>query len=100
MTIIEPLKKEPGNPQGNKKYSSSLRLWHWLNTIVISGSLITVLINSTILKPRKTAPVVLSAIQKDNTSFTLTQAQTAVHALGDKVWDVHVYFGYCLTALL
>jgi Ni/Fe-hydrogenase 1 B-type cytochrome subunit len=100
MTAIEPLKKVPGNPPVVKKYSSSLRLWHWLNAIVISGSLITVLINSTILKSRKSAPTVLEAMQQDSAHITLKQAQTGVHALGDKVWDVHVYFGYCLAALL
>jgi len=100
MTLIEPVKKEPGNPPVTKKYGSALRLWHWLNAIVISGSLITVLINSTILKTRKSAPIVLSAMQQDSAKITLKQAQTAVHALGDKVWDIHVYFGYGLTALL
>ncbi len=100
MTLIEPLKQEPGTPPVLKKYSSSMRLWHWLNAIVISGSLITVLINSTILKTRKSAPTVLAAMQQDSGKITRKQAQTAVHALSDKIWDVHVYFGYCLAALL
>lgn len=100
MALIEPLKTEPGNPPVTKKYGAALRLWHWLNAIVISGSLITVLINSTILKSRTGAPVVLSAMQHDSAKVTLAQAKTAVHALGDKVWDVHVYFGYGLAILL
>ncbi|WP_448698494.1 cytochrome b/b6 domain-containing protein [Mucilaginibacter sp. AW1-3] len=100
MALIEPINKKHGNPPAGKKYSASLRLWHWLNAIVISGSLITVLINSTILKSRKSAPIALAAMQHDSAVVTLKQAQTAVHALGDKVWEVHVYFGFGLAVLL
>jgi cytochrome b len=100
MTLIEPVKHKPGEPSVTKKYSRAFRFWHWANAIVISGSLITVLINSTVLKPRKSAPAVLAEIQKDNPAFTLDQARSAVGFLEDKVWEWHVYFGYALTALL
>jgi Ni/Fe-hydrogenase 1 B-type cytochrome subunit len=99
MTLIEPVKQQIGNPAITKKHSSSLRLWHWLNTIVISGSLITVLINSTILKSRKSAPLVQATLQKGGVNATFAQARSAVNALSDKVWSVHIYFGYCLAAL-
>lgn len=84
----------------NKKNSEALRFWHWANAVVISGSLITVLVNSTILKPRKSAPLVLTELQKTNPTVTLDQARSVVNMLEDKVWDVHVYFGYTLAALL
>ncbi|OCX53128.1 Ni,Fe-hydrogenase I cytochrome b subunit [Mucilaginibacter sp. PPCGB 2223] len=100
MSTIEPLKTEPVHPAPVKNYSAAIRLWHWLNAIVISGSLITVLINSTILNTRGSAPTVLSAMQRDSANVTLKQARTAVHALNDKVWDVHIWFGYFLAALL
>jgi Ni/Fe-hydrogenase 1 B-type cytochrome subunit len=100
MALIAPIKHQPGQPSVNKKNSAALRLWHWLNAIAISGLLITVLINSTVLKPRKSAPLVLAEIQKDNPAFTLDQARTAVGFLEDKVWEWHVYFGFALTALL
>jgi Ni/Fe-hydrogenase 1 B-type cytochrome subunit len=100
MTLIEPVKQEPGPSSQPKTYSSAMRFWHWANAIVISGSLITVLINSTVLKPRKMAPDVMGAIQKDNPAFTINQAQSAIRFLEDKVWEWHVYFGFALTALL
>ncbi len=81
-------------------YSAKFRFWHWANAIVISGSLITMFINLTVLKPRKAAPSVLAEVQKSNTSFTLDQARTAVGSLEDKVWEWHVYFGFALAALL
>ena len=83
-----------------KKYSARLRLWHWANTIVISGSLITVLINSTITDGRTTSKLMMGELQKAGASITKDQLRSATHALSDSVWDIHVYFGYCLAGLL
>ena len=100
MTAIEPVRKTSLSANQVKKYSSSLRLWHWANAIVISGSLITVLINSTITKGRPTATLIKNELQKAGAQVTADQARAASHALNDSVWDIHVYFGYVLAALL
>jgi Ni/Fe-hydrogenase 1 B-type cytochrome subunit len=95
-----PVSGDVANPPRIKKYSSSLRLWHWVNTIVISGSLITVLLNSTITNTRQTSALIKDQVQKTGVNLTNDQARSAAHALSDKVWDIHVYFGYCLAGLL
>jgi Ni/Fe-hydrogenase 1 B-type cytochrome subunit len=100
MTIIEPSRRDVQHPQKSKRYSSSLRLWHWMNTIVISGSLITVLINSTITDDHATSDLMKSELQKSGSIITNEQAKSAAHALSDSVWGVHIYIGYALTALL
>lgn len=100
MTIIEPTRLDIQHPPKVKKYSPSLRLWHWANTIVISGSLITVLINSTITDRQPTSALITDELKKAGATVTNDQAGAAAHALEDKVWDVHIYFGYCLAALL
>jgi Ni/Fe-hydrogenase 1 B-type cytochrome subunit len=100
MAIIEPVRTDIDHPGRVKKNSASLRLWHWANTIVISGSLITVLINSTITNTRQAATVIQTEIQKSGVSLTAEQARSAAHALNDNVWDIHTYFGYCLAGLL
>ncbi len=99
MAIIEPVRKDVSNPSRIKKNSSSIRFWHWANVIVISGSLITVLINATILDDRPTATFIKNGLQKSGASITADQARSVAHALSDSVWDVHIYFGYCLAAL-
>jgi cytochrome b len=71
-----------------------------MNTIVISGSLITVLINSTITDDRATSDLMKSELQKSGANITAEQARDVAHALSDSVWGVHIYFGYALTALL
>ncbi|MCR8560680.1 cytochrome b/b6 domain-containing protein [Mucilaginibacter sp. BJC16-A38] len=100
MTKIEPVRMDVTNPHKVKSYSPALRLWHWLNMIIISGSLITVLINSTITDDHTTSALLKTELQKSGASVTDDQARSAAHALSDSVWDVHVYFGYCLAGLL
>lgn len=99
MAIIEPTRKDLQHPSKVKKYSSSLRLWHWLNMIVISGSLITVLINSTITDKQAITNLVKTRIQETK-SVDNDLSRSVAGALEDKVWAVHIYFGYCLAALL
>lgn len=100
MTTIEPVRKDnlAGSPA--KPYSRPLRLWHWLNVVVISGSLITVGINSTITNGKPTANLIQSELQKAGANVSADQARSVSHALSDKVWDIHVYFGYALATLL
>lgn len=100
MAAIEPTRTDVASSGKTKKYSSSLRLWHWATVIVISGSLITVLINSTITDNRPTASLIKDELQKAGANVTADQAHSAAHALSDSVWDIHVYFGYALAALL
>jgi Ni/Fe-hydrogenase 1 B-type cytochrome subunit len=100
MAIIEPVRRDINPPHQIKRNSAPLRLWHWLNTIVISGSLITVLINSTITDQRATSGLVKDELQKAGASVSNDQARSVAHALSDSVWDVHKYFGYCLAGLL
>lgn len=99
MAIIEPVRKNETNDNSVKKTSLSLRLWHWLNAIVISGSLITVLINSTITDKQAITSLVKEKI-KDAKGIDNNLSRSVAGALEDKVWAVHTYFGYCLAALL
>jgi len=99
MTVIEP-KRRDINSHHIKKNSASLRLWHWLNTLVITGSLLTVLLNSTVLKSRNNATLIQSQLTKAGAMVTNDQARSAAHAISDKIWTVHIYFGYTLAALL
>ena len=98
--MSEPKTTSPSQVPNTVKHAKALRVWHWANGLLIIALLITVLINSTILKPRKNAPLVQAEMQKSGVALTPQQAQTAVHALSDKVWDFHVYLGYFLAAFM
>ncbi|NHA03323.1 cytochrome b/b6 domain-containing protein [Mucilaginibacter sp. HC2] len=100
MTIIIPVRKDVLHHGRIKKYSTSLRLWHWANTIVISGSLLTVLINSTIINERPVSALVKAELKNAGATVSDEQAGSVAHALGDSVWKIHIYFGYILVGLL
>jgi Ni/Fe-hydrogenase 1 B-type cytochrome subunit len=100
MSVIEPVKKDVDHPKQIKKYSAPLRFWHWANAIVISGSLLTVLLNSTILDDRPNASFMKDELQKAGSEVDDKQISSVAHAMSDKVWGIHIYFGYALVALL
>lgn len=100
MAIIEPKRRDVQHPQQIKKNSSSLRLWHWLNAIVITGSLLTVLLNSTLLDTRQNTTLIQGNLHDSGVIVTDRQAHSVAHELSDKVWMIHTYFGYTLAALL
>lgn len=99
MAIIEPIREDVQNPKQIKKNSKSLRLWHWLNVIVITGSLLTVLLNFTLLKTRKNAAFIKTQLTEAGATVTAAQSKSVAHALSDRVWEIHIYFGYALSAL-
>lgn len=99
MITITPERKDIKHPVRNKKYSSTIRLWHWLNASVITGSLLTVLLHSTIMGAWDNGQLIKSNLAQKGVSVTDDQARSAAHEISDKAWAVHTYFGYTLGAL-
>lgn len=83
----------------SKKNSGLIRFWHWSNVLVICGSLITVLINSTLFD-RGNDAIVLESLVNGGGEANKQQARDVLHSFEDQVWDFHIYFGYALAALL
>ncbi len=88
-----------GDNKRSKKYSPAIRLWHWVNAIIISGSLLTVLINSTVLKPWVNAGLIAEKLKEQGIIVTDEQTRSVAFALSDRVWAVHTYLGYALVIL-
>lgn len=100
MATIEPPPNDVINLTQLKKNSANLRVWHWINALVITGSLLTVLINSTLLDPHTNADFIKSLLHQEGAIISPEQAGTVARGLEDKVWDIHIYFGYIITGLL
>lgn len=83
----------------SKKNSGLIRFWHWSNVLVICGSLITVLINSTLFD-RGNSAVVLESLVSGGGEANAQQAKEVLHGFEEQIWDFHIYFGYALAALL
>lgn len=99
MSVIEPTGKDIVHPVQIKKNSAPLRLWHWATVLIISGSLITVLVNSTITDKQAITSLVKEKIQETK-GIDNDLSRSVAGALEDKVWAIHTYFGYCLAGLL
>jgi len=80
--------------------SVALRIWHWLTFLFICGSMITVLINSTLLSPRENVKLVQEQLSRKGVTVTDDQAFAVSHEYEDKMWDVHKLSGYALAFLL
>jgi Ni/Fe-hydrogenase 1 B-type cytochrome subunit len=86
-------------PTLKEKHSVTIRLWHWGNFLIICGSLLTVLIASTILKPRYVIPSFQAAAAKNDFALNADQAKVLARSLNHTIWDWHKYFGIALATL-
>ncbi|MDB5119597.1 MAG: Ni,Fe-hydrogenase cytochrome b subunit [Sphingobacteriales bacterium] len=100
MATIEPVRQDIEYSNSIKKNSASLRVWHWASALIITGSLLTVLINSTLLDPGSNTGFIKSLLQHEGAIISLKQAGSVALGLEDRVWDIHIYLGYFLTGLL
>jgi cytochrome b561 len=88
------------SPDFNEKHSLGLRLWHWTFFILITGTIITVLLASTLFRTRNNITLVQQQLQEKNLSVSQDQARAVAHALNDKLWDLHTWIGYFIALFL
>lgn len=82
-----------------QQHSLMLRIWHWLTFLLILGSIVTVLMNSTLLSPRDNVKLVQEQLQKKGVTVTDEQAFAVSHEYEEKMWDVHKIIGFGLAFL-
>lgn len=83
-----------------QSHSVALRIWHWLTFLFITTSIVTVLINSTLLSPRDNVKMVQEQLNRSGLTATDQQAFAVSHEYEDKMWDVHKLSGYGIALLL
>jgi len=83
-----------------QKHSAIIRIWHWVTFLVLSASMITVLINSTMLNPRDNIGLVQNQLKEKGVTVSEDQAFAVSHEYEDKMWDVHKLLGFGLAFLL
>jgi Ni/Fe-hydrogenase 1 B-type cytochrome subunit len=81
-------------------HSVAIRVWHWLTFIFITAAMITVLLNSTLMNPRKNIGMVQEQLQSKGLTASEEQAFSVSHEYEDKIWGVHKWIGYGLAFLL
>lgn len=91
------------NPESSpfiQSHSAQLRIWHWLTFIFITGAIVTVLLNSTMLAPRDNVKLVQEQLERKGVTVTDDQAFAVSHEYEDKMWEVHKLIGFGLAILL
>ena len=99
MSTTKSNNNNPNNPIIVKKNSTLIRFWHWNSALVVIGSLLTVLINTTLFD-RGNYAVVLKSLVIGGGEANEQQAKEVLLGFEDQIWDIHIYFGYALAALL
>lgn len=98
MSVIEPINYDGLRVGEKKKYAASIRFWHWMNVVIISGSFFTVFINATLFSHAQHS-FVKDLLIHAGATVNDKQAGAVTHGLEDQVWRIHVYFGYALAVL-
>ncbi len=84
-----------------RKYQPfTLRLWHWLNALVILGLLSTVLLRKTFLSWRTNSVLIEEKLKQAGSAVTPELAKDIAVAIRNPMWDWHIYFGLTLAVLL
>jgi Ni/Fe-hydrogenase 1 B-type cytochrome subunit len=87
-------------PVFNGMHSVAIRVWHWMSAAVIFGSIITVVLASTLFRTRNTISLVHDELQGKGAVVSQDQARAVAHAFNDLLWDLHKYIGFGLCALV
>ena len=83
-----------------QQHSASVRVWHWLTFLFVTGSIVTVLFNSILLSPRENVKMVQEQLQRKGLIASDDQAFAVSHEYEDQMWEVHKLIGYGLAFLL
>ncbi len=79
-------------------YSAPLRVWHWGNTLLVSGQLLTILFLKVIVNSRSAVPEFQHTLGKDGVAATEQQGRAFAHIINDRIWDWHIAIGLTLAA--
>jgi len=79
-------------------YRAPLRGWHWVNALLISGQLLTILFQKVIVNARSAVPEFLTGLHRDNVTLTTQQAGAFAHIISERIWQWHIYIGLGLAA--
>jgi Ni/Fe-hydrogenase 1 B-type cytochrome subunit len=92
-------KKQENRLSFRDKHSAARRIWHWCSSLAIMALLCTVLIASTLLKPRNNVSVIQEKLQEKGVTVSADQAKAVAKTLNKQVWVWHKYIGVALALL-
>lgn len=79
-------------------YRAPLRVWHWLNALLVSGQLLTILFQKVIVNARGIIPAFMAGQPAATAAQARPTVQAFAHLLSDRIWQWHIYMGLALAA--
>ncbi|MBC8085221.1 MAG: cytochrome b/b6 domain-containing protein [Hymenobacter sp.] len=83
-----------------KRNSLGLRLWHWANTALVLGQLLTILFLFVIVKVKTLAPEFSRALAEKGVNLAPDQLRGLTRIVAHRIWDWHIWLGIALAILL
>ena len=83
-----------------KKWSTSFRIWHWVNAFVVMGLIGTVLLRETFLNSRENASIISNKLLEMGIALSGEQAKVIAKSIFAPMWEWHIYLGYLFGALV
>jgi Ni/Fe-hydrogenase 1 B-type cytochrome subunit len=83
-----------------KNFSLHMRIWHWLNAVVVFGLLGTFFLRKTFLSWRDNAEILSAKLQSFGIAVTNAQAGALAKAVRDPMWEWHIILGYVFAGLV
>lgn len=81
-------------------YPGSIRVWHWLNAVAVTGLLATFFLRKTFLSWRENSAIIAQKLSELGVEITAEQAKAAAKAIRAPMWEWHIVFGIMLAILL
>jgi len=83
-----------------KNYSLHMRIWHWLNAVVVLGLLGTFFLRKTFFSWRANAEIIAAKLQTFGIIVTQKQAGALARAIREPMWEWHIILGYAFAGLV
>lgn len=77
-----------------------IRLWHWLNAILMLGIALTVFLREFWLNKTAISTTLMLKLSDINTSITEEQAIVIAKAIRSPMWNWHIYLGIAVGVLM
>ncbi len=84
-----------------KRYQPTcIRLWHWLNALIVFGLLATVVLRKTFLSWRTNSVLIEEKIKATGATIDVELTKQIAKSIRDVMWEWHIRLGIALALLL
>jgi cytochrome b len=76
-----------------------MRAWHWINALLVSAQLVTILFIRIIVQHKTAVPEYQAVMAREGISLSEKQARSLTRILNERIWEWHIYIGLVLAGV-